>query len=85
MTGVRPKKKCCTSKPRCRRCPIRLLSEGSLPPGYTVRRRKLVRIAGGAEALVSADADRPKKKRKKNKKKLKNKKIAKAGKVALAA
>jgi hypothetical protein len=27
---VRPKDKCCTSKPRCKRCPIRLLSEGKL-------------------------------------------------------
>ncbi|CAA9384770.1 MAG: hypothetical protein AVDCRST_MAG75-1212 [uncultured Propionibacteriaceae bacterium] len=28
--SVRPKKKCCLSKPRCNRCPIRLLSEGKL-------------------------------------------------------
>lgn len=27
---VRPKSKCCTSKPRCTRCPIRLLSDGQL-------------------------------------------------------
>ena len=26
----RPKDKCCTSKPRCKRCPIRLLAEGKL-------------------------------------------------------
>jgi hypothetical protein len=26
----RPKKKCCTSKPRCKRCPIRMLAEGKL-------------------------------------------------------
>ncbi len=38
-----PKKKCCTSKPRCKRCPIRLLAEGKLPPGYTVKKRRLVR------------------------------------------
>jgi hypothetical protein len=25
-----PKKKCCLSKPRCKRCPIRMLSEGKL-------------------------------------------------------
>jgi hypothetical protein len=25
-----PKKNCCLSKPRCKRCPIRLLSEGKL-------------------------------------------------------
>lgn len=23
---------CCTSKPRCRRCPIRLLADGKLSP-----------------------------------------------------
>jgi hypothetical protein len=28
--SVRPKKKCCTSKPRCKRCPIRLLADGRL-------------------------------------------------------
>lgn len=27
-----PKKKCCFDKPRCKRCPIRLLSEGKLDP-----------------------------------------------------
>jgi hypothetical protein len=30
--SVRPKKKCCQDKPRCKRCPIRLLSEGKLSP-----------------------------------------------------
>lgn len=32
VSGVsaRPKQKCCLSKPRCMRCPIRLLSEGKL-------------------------------------------------------
>lgn len=29
---VRPKKKCCEDKPRCKRCPIRLLAEGKLAP-----------------------------------------------------
>ena len=24
---LKPKKKCCTSKPRCRRCPVRLEAE----------------------------------------------------------
>lgn len=24
---LKPKKKCCTSKPRCRRCPVRLKAE----------------------------------------------------------
>jgi len=27
---VRPKDTCCTSKPRCKRCPIRLLADGKL-------------------------------------------------------
>ena len=27
-----PKKKCCKSKPRCKRCPIRMLAEGRLDP-----------------------------------------------------
>lgn len=39
-----PKKKCCVSKIRCDRCPIRLLKEGSLPPGYGVHKRELVRL-----------------------------------------
>lgn len=41
--AVKPKKKCCSDKPRCKRCPIRLLSEGKLPPGYTVKHRRLVK------------------------------------------
>ena len=41
----KPKSKCCVSKPRCARCPIRMLKEGTLPEGYTVRKRKLVRTA----------------------------------------
>lgn len=41
---VRPKSECCVSKPRCKRCPIRLLAKGKLPPGYTVHKRKLVKI-----------------------------------------
>ncbi|WP_426245215.1 hypothetical protein [Nocardioides sp. LHG3406-4] len=39
-----PKKKCCVSKPRCNRCPLRMLKEGTLPEGYTVKRRKLVTV-----------------------------------------
>lgn len=30
--SVRPKDKCCTSKPRCKRCPIQLLVDGKLSP-----------------------------------------------------
>lgn len=29
---VKPKKTCCASKPRCKRCPVRLLAEGKLDP-----------------------------------------------------
>lgn len=39
-----PKKKCCESKTRCDRCPLRMLKEGTLPPGYTVHKRKLVTV-----------------------------------------
>lgn len=39
-----PKSKCCVSKDRCKRCPIRMLQEGTLPDGYTVRKRKLVKV-----------------------------------------
>ncbi|WP_126688326.1 hypothetical protein [Nocardioides ferulae] len=41
-----PKTKCCVSKDRCQRCPIRMLKEGTLPPGYTVKKRVLVRADG---------------------------------------
>ena len=40
----RPKKKCCSDKPKCNRCPIRMLKEGTLPDGYTVKKRKLVKV-----------------------------------------
>jgi hypothetical protein len=39
-----PKTTCCVSSTRCDRCPIRMLKEGTLPPGYGVRKRKLVRL-----------------------------------------
>lgn len=38
------KKECCASKPRCKRCPIRMLAEGTLPPGYGVKKRKLIKL-----------------------------------------
>lgn len=46
-TAKLPKTECCVSKTRCARCPIRMLKEGSLPEGYTVRKRKLVRVDAG--------------------------------------
>jgi hypothetical protein len=39
-----PKKKCCSDKPACKRCPLRMLKEGTLPEGYTVKKRKLVKV-----------------------------------------
>lgn len=40
----KPKKKCCTSKPKCKRCPLRMMANGTLPDGYTVKKRKLVKV-----------------------------------------
>jgi len=39
-----PKKECCVSKSKCNRCPLRMLKEGTLPSGYTVHKRKLVKV-----------------------------------------
>ncbi len=47
-----PKKKCCEDKPRCKRCPLRALAEGTLPPGYTVKKRHLVKV-GKADAMLA--------------------------------
>ena len=41
-----PKTECCVSKTQCDRCPLRMLKEGTLPAGYTVKKRKLVRVDG---------------------------------------
>jgi hypothetical protein len=41
----KPKRTCCVSDSRCKRCPIRMLREGTLPKGYTVKKRKLVKAA----------------------------------------
>lgn len=43
-----PKKKCCVSSTKCDRCPLRMLKEGTLPPGYTVRKRRLVTLPDAA-------------------------------------
>ncbi|RYP86454.1 hypothetical protein EKO23_09120 [Nocardioides guangzhouensis] len=47
-----PKSKCCVSKDRCKRCPIRMLKEGTLPAGYTVKKRKLVKVSKKAGKKV---------------------------------
>ena len=39
-----PKKKCCVSTTKCTRCPLRMLKEGTLPSGYTVKKRRLVKV-----------------------------------------
>lgn len=39
-----PKKKCCSDKPACKRCPLRMMRDGTLPEGYTVKKRKLVKV-----------------------------------------
>lgn len=41
-----PKTECCESRTRCNRCPLRMLKEGTLPEGYTVKKRRLVRLDG---------------------------------------
>ena len=41
-----PKTECCVSKSRCGRCPIRMLKEGTLPEGLTVKKRVLVTTDG---------------------------------------
>ena len=52
----KPKKKCCVSKQRCGRCPIRLLQEGRLPEGYTVKKRKLVKVEAAPVQVASVMA-----------------------------
>lgn len=51
--GRKPKKKCCLSTPRCTRCPLRMLAEGTLPEGYTVKKRKLVKVDGGTRPTAA--------------------------------
>lgn len=41
-----PKTECCESRSKCGRCPLRMLKEGTLPSGYTVKKRRLVRLDG---------------------------------------
>ena len=51
-----PKTKCCVSKSRCDRCPIRMLKEGDLPSGYGVHRRALVRVDPEGRPLTKKTA-----------------------------
>ena len=50
-----PKQKCCVSSSRCQRCPLRMLKEGTLPDGLTVKKRRLAVTTPGVE-LVGAPA-----------------------------
>ncbi len=68
-----PKTKCCVSSTRCDRCPIRMLKEGTLPAGYGVRKRKLVKLEAKDQKVTKADlaaALRKQAKKKSGKKKL---------------
>ena len=49
----RPKSKCCVSKDRCKRCPIQMLKDGTLPAGYSVKKRKLVKVKPAQPAKKS--------------------------------
>lgn len=69
-TVLRPKTKCCESKDKCSRCPLRLLKDGTLPDGYTVHHRKLVRTtAKGSGKIGKAELDRAVKQTAKQRKK----------------
>lgn len=67
-----PKKKCCVSTKRCNRCPLRMLKEGTLPVGYTVRKRRLVKVSvelvGPTPSLVAGAAEKKSKKKPKKQK-----------------
>ena len=52
--SLKIKQKCCVSKKRCSSCPVRLLKEGRLPPGYTVHKRKLVTVKKKAKKSAKA-------------------------------
>ena len=51
-----PKKKCCESRDRCNRCPLRMLKEGTLPSGYTLHKRKLVTVTKAEEIKAAKRA-----------------------------
>lgn len=52
----KPKKKCCSDKPACKRCPLMMLKNGTLPDGYTVKKRKLVKVKKKKKDLVKIAA-----------------------------
>ena len=58
MAAKLPKKKCCTSRPKCRRCPLQMLAKGTLPAGYTVEKRKLVKVKKAKKAKKGSPSGR---------------------------
>ena len=64
----KPKSTCCVSKPRCTRCPLRMLAEGTLPEGYTVKKRRLVAIDVGSGSTAHPKKAKKAKKGKQHKK-----------------
>lgn len=64
-----PKTKCCVSKSRCDRCPIRMLKEGDLPSGYGVHKRVLVKVGSGKKITKTELARAVKNQKKKSGKK----------------
>ncbi len=67
-----PKTKCCVSSTRCGRCPLRMMAEDRLPEGYTVKKRRLVKVGPDVPDLVAL----PKPGKKKGKKGKKARKAA---------
>lgn len=57
-----PKTSCCVSKSRCDRCPLRMLKEGTLPTGYGVHKRELVRVDAHGRPLTKKAAKKVAKK-----------------------
>jgi hypothetical protein len=62
-----PKKKCCSDKPACKRCPLRMMRDGTLPDGYTVKKRRLVKV-DAVGSVGTKDTNSKKQKKKKGKK-----------------
>lgn len=50
--GSGPKKKCCDDRPRCDRCPIRMLAEGRLKPAEA---KKIFAKGRNRKALKKAE------------------------------
>ena len=53
--SAKPKKKCCQDKPRCKRCPIRMLAEGNLAVADA---KKIFADARNRKALKKAKTEK---------------------------